>query len=177
MRQASMVLLALTLIVALVACGGGNDTTPSGEPTPRPTFTPTAVGEPATPTARPTDATVIRVVDGDTIEVDIGGMAFEVRYIGIDSPEASDPLGAEATEVNRSLVEHNTVQLVKDTSELDDSDRLLRYVYVGELFVNAEIVRLGYARAVSYPPNVTHDDLLAQMELEARQAGVGLWAE
>lgn len=119
---------------------------------------------------------MVRIIDGDTVEVDIGGITFLVRYIGIDSPEADAPLGPEATEANRQIVEYKTVRLEADISEVDEFDRLLRYVYVGDLFVNAEMVRLGYARAVSYPPNVGHDDLLAETELQARQAGVGLWA-
>jgi micrococcal nuclease len=176
--------MALVLTASAAACGGvettelASPTIPLSHPTPLPSFT----REPALPTAtieepHPTEAKVVRIIDGDTVEVDIGGMAFEVRYIGIDSPEAADPLGPEATEANRQLVEYKTVRLVEDTAEVDDFGRLLRYVYVGDLFVNAELTRLGYARAVSYPPNVAHDDLFAEMELEARQAGVGLWAE
>jgi micrococcal nuclease len=182
-RRVLVVLMAVVLAV-LAACGETETTgratpaPPLSHPTPLPSFT----REPALPTAtieepHPTEAKVVRIIDGDTIEVDIGGIAFEVRYIGIDSPEAGDPLGPEATEANRQLVEYKTVRLVMDTSELDDFDRLLRYVYVDDLLVNAELVRLGYAQAVSYPPNVAHDDLFAEMESQARQARLGLWAE
>jgi endonuclease YncB( thermonuclease family) len=181
MERVLAALTAVLLIVSGAACGetivppspsaSASTLTPSKSPTKEPSLLT------ATPVQRPpTEAKVVRIIDGDTVEVDIGGITFQVRYIGIDSPEADDPQGPEATEANRQLVEYETVQLVADISEVDEFDRLLRYVYVGDLFVNAEMVRLGYARAVSYPPNVAHDDLLAEAELQARQAGVGLWA-
>jgi micrococcal nuclease len=182
-RRVLVALIAVVLAV-LAACGG-TETAERATPAPslpHPTPVPSFTRQPALPTAtieepHPTEAKVVRVIDGDTIEVDIGGIAFEVRYIGIDCPEADDPLGPDATEANRQLVEYKTVQLVIDTSEMDDFGRLLRYVYVGDLFVNAELVRLGYARAVSYPPDVAYDGLFVEMESQARQAGVGLWAE
>jgi micrococcal nuclease len=183
MRPVLVALIAVVLIASAAACGEVETTGPASPSAPggRPSVSLSPTRQPSPPTAAPTErppteAKVVRIVDGDTIEVDIGGMTFQVRYIGIDSPEADAPLGPEATEANRQLVEYETVRLVADVSEVDDFDRLLRYVYVGDLFVNAEMVRLGYARAVSYPPNVAHDDLLAEAELEARQAGVGLWA-
>jgi len=181
MRPASLVLPALAVLAALIACGGHKDTPSPIATSARPTSTQITGGEAPMSTAtredRLTEARVTRIIDGDSIEVDIGGVAFRVRYIGIDCPEASDSFGPEATEANRQLVEGKTTRLVKDISEVDDFNRLLRYVYVGDLFVNAEMVRLGYARAVSYPPDLAHDELFADMELRARQAGAGLWAE
>jgi endonuclease YncB( thermonuclease family) len=95
-------------------------------------------------------AIVTRVIDGDTIDVNINGVVQRVRYIGIDTPEytsTKEYYGAEATAKNRSLVEGRTVTLVKDVSETDRYDRLLRYVLVGNVFVNYELVRLGFATA------------------------------
>ena len=127
-------------------------------------------------------ATVLEVVDGDTILVAIGDQTFRLRYIGIDAPETKHPtkppdrLGPEATEVNRRLVGGKTVYLEKDVSETDRYGRLLRYVYLSDgTFVNAELVRLGYAQAISYPPDVKHQDLLTAMQRNAREAGRGLW--
>lgn len=123
-----------------------------------------------------------RVVDGDTIEVQLGGALYRVRYIGMDTPELTDSrpevraLAQEATRVNESLVGGKTVLLEKDVSETDRYGRLLRYVYVGELFVNAELVRLGYAQVATYPPDVKYQELFLELEREARQAGRGLWA-
>lgn len=124
----------------------------------------------------------MRVIDGDTIEVLINGGTYKVRYIGIDTPEVNDPrpdvqaLAAEATLVNRNLVDGKVVELEKDMSETDRYGRLLRYVYVGDTFVNAELVTLGYAQAVTYPPDVKYEDLFLQLQIQAQEAGLGLWA-
>ena len=160
-------------------------------PTPPPTVTeepPPPTPEPEEPTAEPPPVeaepqepgeevgTVTGIVDGDTIVVNINGQEYELRYIGIDTPEAGQPNASEATEANRALVEEQAVTLVKDVSETDPSGRLLRYVYVGGLLVNGELVRQGWARAVSYPPDVALDGELAALQAEAQAAEVGLWA-
>jgi len=127
-------------------------------------------------------ATVVDVVDGDTIKVDIDGAVYSLRYIGVDCPETSgsaepvDPLGEEATAANRALVGGKTVYLEYDTSETDRYDRLLRYVWVDGLLVEAELVRMGYAIAKAYPPDTRYHDYLVEIENAAREQGVGLWA-
>jgi micrococcal nuclease len=127
-------------------------------------------------------AAVVRVVDGDTILVNVGGHAEKVRYIGMDTPEThhptrgEEPGGREATAVNRRLVEGKTVRLELDVRLRDRYGRLLAYVYVGETMVNAELVRLGYAQAMTVPPNVKHASLFVRLQREAREAGRGLWA-
>jgi len=124
---------------------------------------------------------VTRVIDGDTIEVDIGGTIYKVRYIGIDTPELDDKrpeyctLAQEATRLNRELVAGKTVRLEKDVSGTDNFGRLLRYVYVDGIFVNAELVRQGLAWAKAYEPDIKYQDYLDELEMEARQAGRGLW--
>ena len=125
---------------------------------------------------------VTRVIDGDTIEVDIDGTIYKVRYIGIDAPELDDEqaelcaLAQEATRYNRQLVEGKTVRLEKDISETDKYERLLRYVYVDDIFVNAELVRQGLAWAEVYEPDIKYQDYLEELETEAKLAGRGLWA-
>ena len=126
-------------------------------------------------------AQVLRVIDGDTIEVSIDGRPQTVRYIGVDTPETKhptkgeQPYGREATERNAELVEGKTVQLEKDVSERDRFDRLLRYVHVGDVMVNAALVADGYARASTFPPDTKYEDLFHRLEQEARERGVGLW--
>jgi endonuclease YncB( thermonuclease family) len=136
------------------------------------------------PTPRPewVPAQVVEVVDGDTIRVEVQGETYAVRYIGIDAPETKDPnrsvewLGPEATAANRSLVAGKRVYLERDVSETDRFGRLLRYVYLPDgTFVNGELVRLGYAQASTYPPDVKYQDLLMAMQAEARGAERGLW--
>jgi micrococcal nuclease len=124
---------------------------------------------------------VVRVVDGDTIEVEMGGRRHTVRYIGIDTPEVADPrrpvmcYGEEASRRNRQLVEGKVVTLEKDVSETDRYGRLLRYVWVDGQMVNAVLVAEGYARTYTYPPDVKYAHLFLQLEREAREASRGLW--
>jgi micrococcal nuclease len=119
---------------------------------------------------------VSRVIDGDTIVLSSGE---HVRYIGMDTPEMNpeEPFAREATQANRDLVEGKTVRLEKDTSETDRYGRLLRYVYVGDKFVNLELVRLGLAEAKSYPPDTRYQLVLDAIEVEARLAGRGMWTK
>lgn len=127
-------------------------------------------------------ARVTRVIDGDTIEVDINGSVYRVRYIGIDTPETVHPskpqecFGEEASERNRQLVEDKIVRLEKDVSETDVYGRLLRYVWVGDIFVNDYLVRQGYAYASTYPPDVKYAEQFVQAQTEARENNRGLWA-
>lgn len=128
-------------------------------------------------TAPPDTARVTRVIDGDTIVVEGN---YRVRYIGIDTPEvhpAVEAFGLEAWQANRELVEGKMVRLEKDVSEVDKYGRLLRYVYVDDIFVNAELVKQGLAYAQAYPPDTRHQDYLEKLEQEARRAGSGMWAK
>jgi micrococcal nuclease len=122
---------------------------------------------------------VIRVIDGDTIEIEGGE---RVRYIGIDAPETVEPqkpvqcFGPEAAAKNKELVEGKTVRLEKDTTDRDKYDRLLRYVYVGENLINTELVQLGFAKAWAYPPDLKYQDQINEAEQTAKKIKNGLWA-
>ena len=120
-------------------------------------------------------ATVVGIVDGDTIDVSIGGTTYRVRYIGVNTPEVDEPCSADATAANSALVSGQAVTLVRDVSETDKYDRLLRYVYVGEMFVNAELVQQGWAEAVEYPPDLANAGLLEDLEDAARLQNLGCW--
>ena len=152
--------------------------TATQSPTASPLPTAPATTQPPTPTSTPgwTEARVTHVVDGDTIEVELEGHTYSLRYIGIECPEAGQYGCDEATQANRQLVEGKTVRLEKDISDTDQYGRLLRYVFVGDLFVNADLVRRGFATAWTYPPDVAYSQLFVQLESEAREAGRGLWA-
>lgn len=120
---------------------------------------------------------VIDVIDGDTVDVDINGEVYRVRYIGVDTPERGDFYYAEAQSANADLVLDQEVILVIDVSETDQFGRLLRYVYLTDgTFVNAELVRQGYARQATFPPDVANADYFTELEREARDSGMGLWA-
>lgn len=119
---------------------------------------------------------VTQVIDGDTIVVQ---GSYRVRYIGIDTPEVRPQPKAyamEAWQANRRLVEGKAVRLERDVSETDRYGRLLRYVFVDGVFVNAELVRQGLARAKAYPPDIKYQDYLERLEQEAKRAGRGMWA-
>ena len=115
---------------------------------------------------------VTRVIDGDTIEVE-GNR--KVHYIGIDCPEKDQPFSREATAANKKMVEGRIVTLVKDVSNKDVFSRLLRYVYIGDVFVNAKLVEEGLAEATPYPPDLAHEDEFDDLEKKAKDTGKGMW--
>ena len=115
---------------------------------------------------------VTHVVDGDTIEVE-GGR--RVRYIGIDTPEISKCFGDVSKDKNISLVDGKTVRLVSDISDKDTYGRLLRYVYVGDVFVNDTLVRQGFAVTEPVKPDILFAPQLYAAQTEAKQTKRGLW--
>jgi micrococcal nuclease len=184
--SATAVLLIVAAILALVALAACADETPPQD-TPVATQTaattaPTASSPPPSFPDGTTPATVVRVVDGDTIEVEIEGETYKVRYIGIDTPETVDPrrpvgcFGEEASAANKALVEGLIVGLEGDVSDTDRFGRLLRYVWLdSQEMVNALLVRDGYAQASAYPPDVRYQEFFDGLEAEARSAERGLW--
>ena len=127
------------------------------------------------------DVAVRKVVDGDTIEVSRGE---RVRLIGVDTPETKDPnrpvgcYGKEASAfIARLLPAGTAVRLVGDVEQRDRYGRLLAYVYRRSdgLFVNAELLRRGYAQLLTVPPNVAHTDEFVTLARQAREGAQGLW--
>jgi micrococcal nuclease len=145
-------------------------TAPS-DPTASESGHPPAAASPAL--TQPLTVRVTQISDGDTIEVELQGRRERVRSIGIDTPETRhpnrgiEPYGPEATEANRRLVQRQMVRLEFDVQPRDQYGRLLAYVYVGEVMVNAELVRQGYALLSTYPPNVKHEALFVRLQREA----------
>ena len=135
----------------------------------------------ATSSGRVLDGTVVRIVGGDTIHVRIGARIEKVRYIGVNTPEVhhptsgEEPGGQEASEVNRQLVAGKDVRLELDVQDRDRYGRLLAYAWIGDLMVNAELVKLGYAQVMTMPPNVRYQQLFLKLQRDAREAGRGLW--
>ncbi len=126
---------------------------------------------------------VVRVIDGDTIQVCcIARKREKVRYIGINTPETKHPTkgveyyGQEAAEANRKLVEDKTVILKFDVEQRDRYGRLLAYVYLEDgTFVNGWLVENGYAQVMTISPNVKYQELFLRLQREAREEGRGLW--
>ena len=128
------------------------------------------------------EGTVVRIVDGDTIHVRLADRVEKVRYIGVNTPElhhptrGEEPGGRQARDVNRGLVEGQRVRLEVDVRSRDRYGRLLAYVWVGDVMINAELVRLGFAQVMTVPPNVRHQALFVKLQRDARAARRGLWA-
>jgi micrococcal nuclease len=123
---------------------------------------------------------VTRVVDGDTIVVG----DERVRLIGVDTPESVKPgtpvecFALEASAFLKRLIAGRRVRLELDVERRDRYGRLLAYVYRRSdgLFVNAELVRRGYASVATFPPNVRHVAEFVRLQRSARSAGRGLWS-
>ena len=116
---------------------------------------------------------VLRVIDGDTIDVLIDGKNTRIRYLQMNTPERYEPCYRKATQANANLVAGKTVRLVADRENADRYDRLLRFVYVDEVLVNRALVEDGYAEVVLYPPNDARFEEFRSLEAEAAQAGRG----
>ncbi|UDY36983.1 thermonuclease family protein [Dermatobacter hominis] len=169
-RPAVLLLAATILAAGAVLASCGSD--------------PEAGGEPRGPGAVEGNATVVRVVDGDTLVADLGGAEERVRLIGIDTPESVkqgapvECFGKEASKHTGELLPEGTrVRLVLDVEERDRYERLLAYVYRASdgLFVNLALAADGYAGLLTYPPNVAHTDEFRRAVADARAAGAGLW--
>jgi micrococcal nuclease len=122
-------------------------------------------------------ARVTKVYDGDTIQIESGE---KVRYIGIDSAEIYPKrlcFSEEAFAKNKELVLEKVVRLEKDVSETDKYGRLLRYVYIDNEFVNDELVRNGFAKVATYPPDVKYKDIFLESQKFARENNLGLWSK
>jgi micrococcal nuclease len=166
--------IAVLLTVLVAACS-----TPASPPPP------VSPGPSDGPTGATETATVLRVVDGDTIVVDRGQGRERVRYIGIDTPESVRPdhpvewMGVEAAAANEALVAGRDVVLERDVSDTDRFGRLLRYVWLAEdgswLLVNEALVAEGYAQVTTFPPDVKYADRFLDAQARARERGVGLW--
>ncbi len=122
---------------------------------------------------------VIRVVDGDTIQIESGE---KIRLIGMDTPETVDPrkpvecFGKEASAKTKELVLGRMVRLEKDIGDTDKYGRLLRYVWVDGKMLNLTLVELGYAQVETVPPNVKYEKLFLKASQDARDANIGLWS-
>ena len=134
--------------------------------------------------ASPNSATVKDVVDGDTIDIAIGGNTERVRLIGINTPETKHPtkgvecFGPEATAYTQQLLPAGTaLRVERDIEARDKYGRLLLYVYIAQsnVFVNLDLVLQGYARPMVFEPNTAHKADFAQAATQAELRNVGLW--
>ena len=132
----------------------------------------------------PNAATVRSVVDGDTIDISIGGKTERVRLIGINTPETKHPtkgiecFGPEASGYLEQLLPKGTaLRVERDVEARDTYGRLLLYVYVADtdLFINLELVARGFAQPMVFEPNTAHKLEFAQAATQAERSNIGLW--
>jgi len=137
-------------------------------------------GDGPTPAEDPVEVAVDRVVDGDTAKVFYQGESEYVRYIGIDTPEvgrgSTDCFGEAATDANESLLSGGKVELVFGPELRDRFGRLLAYVYVRDVMLNAELLRGGFAETLTIPPNDAKSAMFERIQAEAEKAGRGRWS-
>ena len=157
LRGRTLVLLTIALLIAVVAqrtCGNADGSYP-----------------------------IVSVVDGDTIKVRMSGRVESVRLIGIDAPETNAPgrpvqcFGPEASAKAKELLAGKAVRLEFDASQgrRDRYDRLLAFVWVGDMLFNEWMIRQGYAREFTYNEPYRYQQMFQAAEAEARTAGRGLW--
>jgi len=127
--------------------------------------------------ARAEAVRLVRVIDGDSLLVELAGRREEVRLIGIDAPEGRQEFGALAREHVVALCRGRELRLEFDQERRDRYGRLLAYLFAGGLMVNEEMVRAGLALTLPVRPNTAHAGRLARAEAEAREAGRGFWAQ
>lgn len=123
------------------------------------------------PPAEAARASVLRVIDGDTIVVDNG---VHVRLLGINTPERGQVLFNESTERLRQLI-GGEILLEADVEDEDKYGRKLRHVYAGNVPVNLRLVREGYAKVLIIPPNEKHSEVFLEAEARAMDESLGVW--
>jgi micrococcal nuclease len=161
---------AISVLVLATACGslGGSGVRVTDRPVP-------GSGGPRS------GAVVTRIVDGDTIHVDLDGTDTTIRIIGIDTPERDGPytdeecFGREASRYTEEALDGRHVELEFDVERTDRFDRTLAYVWLDDELFDERILSDGYAVLLTVPPNVAYVDRFTDAQTAARQAGRGLW--
>ncbi|MCQ4087678.1 thermonuclease family protein [Saccharibacillus sp. JS10] len=128
-------------------------------------------------------ATVERIVDGDTVIVNLAdGSRERVRMLLIDTPETKkegtpvQPFGLEASEYTKKLLTGKSVELEFDQEQRDQYDRMLAYIYLDNKMVNTELLEKGLARVVVYQPNDKYIDEFRDIQAKAKKAKIGVWS-
>lgn len=155
-----------TTLTTTVTAAAGSVATTSTLPPPSSTTT----------TVPSHEVSVLSITDGDTLRVLVDGVNEPLRLIGINAPEGGECMAAEAALRLGELMEGGAIRLESDVSDRDQFERLLRYVYVGDVFVNEALVREGLAIARRYEPDTARAAVLESAQAAAEADRVGMWA-
>ena len=167
-------LIALALsafIVSFVACAPSHDAPESASPASSATAT-----SDATPSSQqfPSEAKVVRVIDGVTIEVEHEDERFLVRYLGVSIPASADL--AEASEFNQFIAQGKTVVLSSEDAGVDFDGAHLRYVFIDGEMVNLKLLNGGWGEVAQFPASFEKFEEFFKAESLARTDGRGIWS-
>ena len=130
-----------------------------------------------------TNAKVVKVVDGDTLDVELNGKTERVRLLLVDTPETVhpskpvEPFGPEASKFAKETLSNQRVKVEFDVSERDKYGRLLAYIWIDGKMFNELLLEKGLARvAYVYPPNVKYVDQFRAIQSKAQKAELGIWS-
>ena len=161
------VITSLALLIGLASCSGSSSPTRS-----------------QTNAVKIANVKIVKVIDGDTVDIDIDGHTERVRLIGVNTPETKHPtkpiecFGPEASAyMTQLLPKGTTVRIERDVEARDRYGRMLLYLYLGsdDLFINLELVARGYGTPMSIEPNTFHRNDFVRAAAQAEAANVGLW--
>ncbi len=187
-RPTPILILIVIFAITIVYCSrsGSIETGTSKLPSPtsiiteppRLTSTPASSSVKCIPHTEYETGTVTKIIDGDTIRVEINNKNYPVRLIGINAPELSSDSPSIQAGISylKNLILYEEVALFKDQSETDKYDRLLRYVVIDVTFVNYELVRSGFAKSVSYHPDTACNPTFNEAQTYAKNNLLGIWS-
>ena len=121
-------------------------------------------------------ANVTRVIDGDTVEVDLAGSKEKIRLLGINTPEIKQPYHDQARDFLREKIEGKEVVLERGNENKDKYSRLLRFIFLGKEFINEEVLQEGFANFYEYTPT-SYTQQLKKAEESARNQGKNIWGK
>ncbi len=120
-------------------------------------------------------ATVLRIIDGDTMIMMVEGKQEWVNLLAVDAPEPAQPWGMVALNALNMLVDGKDIRIEFDKEQRNYEGQMWGYLWVGETFVNREMVLNGYALWDFWPPNIRYDEQLLAAEFQARKNWKGMW--
>lgn len=181
-KWSSVCALLAAAMIAMSGCGGAEDMDKGDEALQTSSVDAGAVSLDSEDAALSAAYDVVRVVDGDTLVLDMDGTQEKIRLIGVDTPESVHPNAAKnvaygkiASQYSKELLEGKAVQLEYDVQERDKYGRVLAYVYLDGQMYNKLLLAEGHAKAATFPPNVKYVDEFTKLEEQAREEQKGLW--